>query len=345
MSSVDHPAGALAGRADAEPPCVRVPAGPQRPGGVVEIEHETDYLYQSAVELAQHVALLRPRDEPGLQRVLGFALDIQPAPDHCRNDEDRFGNHRSCFSVVLPHRQLRVCARSRVELGAAPLVETSPPWDEVVSATRYRVGAIYEPAFDFRFASPLLPRSALADGALQAYARLSFWPGRPLHEAALELMHRVHADWRYGPLATTVATPLLEAFARREGVCQDFAQLMIAMLRALGLSARYVSGYLIDDGSGAPLVGAQASHAWLAVACPQPGGRIRWLELDPTNNCIASGSHVRLAMGRDYGDVAPLRGVIRGGGAHTPAVRVQTRRAGSPDRWAQSLHVPVEDSA
>ena len=277
--------------------------------------------------------------------MLDFSLDIQPAPDHRRDDEDLFGNHRSAFSLALPHRHLRVCARSRVALGSAPPVESSPPWDEVVALARYRVGAVYDPALDFRFASPLLPQSALADGALQAYGRVSFWPGRPLHEAALELMQRIHVDWRYCPLATTVATPLLEAFARREGVCQDFAQLMIAMLRALGLSARYVSGYLVDDGSGAELVGAQASHAWLALACPQAGGRTRWLELDPTNNCIASASHLRLALGRDYGDEAPLRGVIRGGGAHTPVVRVRARRVGVPNRLAQSLHVPVEGSA
>jgi transglutaminase-like putative cysteine protease len=307
----------------------------------VQIEHETLYRYESAVELAQHQALLRPREEPGGQRVLDFELRIEPAPSHRRDDIDVFDNRRSGFSIAAPHRHLRVLARSRIAPGPREIVAASPPWDEVAAAARYRAGAAFDPALAFRFASPLLPPAALADAGLQSYARASFGAGRPLHEAALELMHRVHADWRYRPQSTTVATPVLEAFARREGVCQDFAQLMLAMLRGLGLSARYVSGYLVEGGSAAPLLGARASHAWVAVACPQADGASRWLELDPTNDCTAGEAHVRLALGRDYADVAPLRGVIRGGGAHVPAVHVRVRRidpdAAAASRLAQSV--------
>jgi transglutaminase-like putative cysteine protease len=146
---------------------------------------------------------------------------------------------------------------------------------------------------------------------------------------ALDLMHRIHADFEFQSASTEVDTPLIEAFEQRAGVCQDFAHLMIAALRMLGLAARYVSGYLLTQPppGQAKLLGADASHAWVQVYCPDtpglPGG---WLELDPTNDLIPDTSHVRLALGRDYGDVTPLRGVIRGGGQHTLGVAVNTRR-------------------
>ena len=133
---------------------------------------------------------------------------------------------------------------------------------------------------------------------------------------------------------TTIDTPLAEVLARRAGVCQDFAHLMIGALRSLGLAARYISGYLLtatheSGASGAPMLGADASHAWVGVWCPRADGApARWLELDPTNNLLASSDHVRLALGRDFGDVTPLRGVIRGGGEHELEVRVRTRRLG-----------------
>ncbi|RZT97924.1 transglutaminase family protein [Rivibacter subsaxonicus] len=304
---------------------------PAAPVALIEVEHETVYRYESAVELAQHLAMLQPCEVPGLQRLLGFEMQIRPTPAYRQSGNDSFGNRRCWFQVAAPHTELLVQARSRIELCTQPQAPLPVlGWEAAAAIGHYRAGAAYDPAQEFCFASPLLPAPVLGDPALQAYALRSFWPGRPLVEAALELMHRLHADWRYRPASTTVATPVLEVFARREGVCQDFAHLMIAMLRSLGLATRYVSGYLASarsaGGMHGALVGAGASHAWLALALPQPDGGTSWLELDPTNDCIAAGEHVRLAHGRDYGDVAPLRGVIRGGGAHTPSVRVQTRR-------------------
>ena len=165
--------------------------------------------------------------------------------------------------------------------------------------------------------------------ALRDYAVASFGPGQPVAQGALELMRRIHADFEFKTTSTDVDTPLIEAFEQRSGVCQDFAHLMIAALRMLGLAARYVSGYLltIPPPGQEALLGADASHAWVQLYCPDtpglPGG---WLELDPTNDLVPDTSHVRLALGRDYGDVTPLRGVIRGGGRHTLDVRVNTRR-------------------
>src|SRR5207253_215701 len=163
--------------------------------------------------------------------------------------------------------------------------------------------------------------------ALLEYARPSFPPARPLLEGVLDLTRRIHTDFHYDPQATTIATPLAEVMARRRGVCQDFAHLEIGCLRALGLSARYVSGYLLTNPPpGKPrLVGADASHAWVSLFLPDaPYGGNRaphadsgvWLDLDPTNNCIPSDKHITLAWGRDFGDVSPLRGVLLGAGKH-----------------------------
>ncbi|HWH73770.1 MAG TPA: transglutaminase family protein, partial [Methylibium sp.] len=154
---------------------------------------------------------------------------------------------------------------------------------------------------------------------------------RVVIELGVQALHqRLHAEFDYDPQSTHVGTPLLEAFRQRRGVCQDFAHVMIGALRSLGLAARYVSGYLLTEPSpGQPrLQGADASHAWVAVALPRGEGIAPdWLELDPTNACVAGTGHVRVAFGRDYGDVTPLRGVIRGGGAHRLAVAVSTRPA------------------
>jgi transglutaminase-like putative cysteine protease len=211
-------------------------------------------------------------------------------------------------------------------------------WQACRDRWRYVSGRPLDGAAEFVFASPMVPNEPL----VHRWAEPSFPPGRPLTEAAIDLMHRLHADFRYAPASTQVSTPLREAFEQRRGVCQDFAHILIAALRSLGLAARYVSGYLLTEPAPgqARLQGADASHAWVAVALPRasdepgllsggphgPPAAIDWLELDPTNDCIAGTSHVRLAYGRDYADVTPLRGVIRGGGRHRLEVGVSTRR-------------------
>jgi transglutaminase-like putative cysteine protease len=173
---------------------------------------------------------------------------------------------------------------------------------------------------EFVFPSPFVPIHA----ELREYALVSFTPDRPVLEASIDLMHRIHADFKYQSNATDVSTPLIEAFEERRGVCQDFAHILIGCVRSLGLAARYVSGYLLTNPPpGKPrLLGADASHAWVSVFCPHVTNNGGWVQLDPTNNVIPSTAHVTLAFGRDYGDVAPLRGVIRGGGEHKLAVAV-----------------------
>lgn len=284
----------------------------------LHVRHATTYRYTARVDVAYHLMHLAPRGD-AYQRVDAFALTIEPAPAERTVSTDSFGNLRTFCTLATPHEVLEVIATSRVALASrfADLEpERSPRWEEVQSMLRYTVGARFVPASEFAFASPFVP--VLAE--LRDYARASFAPGRPWIVAALDLMQRVHEDFDYDPSATDVATPLAQAFRQRRGVCQDFAHVMIGALRALGLPAAYVSGYLLTrPPAGQPrLLGADASHAWVSVWCPVLG----WVDLDPTNNVVADATHVRLAIGRDYGDVMPLRGVIRGGGAHTPSVAV-----------------------
>ena len=226
---------------------------------------------------------------------------------------------RTEFALYAPHDVLTVRARSRVALTARerPVdAAASVPWPTLASSLRYAVGASFQPAAEFVFASPCVP---LLD-PLREYAAATFTPERPTVAGAIELMERIHRDFAYEPGVTDVGTPLAEVFRERRGVCQDFAHLMLGMLRALGLPARYVSGYLLTQPppGQARLLGADASHAWVSVWCPVLG----WVDLDPTNAVLPDAGHVTLAVGRDYGDVTPLRGVIQGGASHTVDVAV-----------------------
>lgn len=295
--------------------------------GELIVEHDTEYQYSTQVAFAQHLAHLTPQTAPG-QTVADFQLQIDPAPSNLHASRDYFGNERTYFALIVAHESLRVRTHSRVRLQSR--FETlepsrSPAWETVRESLRYVAGARYSDAAEFSFGSNVVPR----DRALGEYALRSFGPGRPLVDGALDLMHRIHADFRYDATSTDVATPVLEAFRDRAGVCQDFTHVMIGCLRSLGLAARYVSGYLFTQArfartgadAGRPsVIGANASHAWVSVYCPHFG----WIELDPTNDAIPGTGHIRLASGRDYGDVAPLRGVVQGGGEHelTVAVRI-----------------------
>ena len=294
----------------------------------LEVVHDTHYAYAAPVSLAHHLAHLQPLDDAH-QQLLQFALDVDPAPEHGTDSLDALGNAQRHFSLVQPHLELHVRARSRVRLlprfdGLLP--DASPPWGEVAGRLRYVARSRFEPALEYALPSPYVPPLA----ALYDYGAATFVPGRPLAAAALELMRRIHADFAYRSESTAVDTPLATVLAQRSGVCQDFAHLMAGVLRMWGLPARYVSGYLLTDGGGAnpALLGADASHAWVQVWCPgtpglPPDG---WLDLDPTNDMVPGTGHVRVAVGRDFGDVTPLRGVIRGGGHHTLSVGVRTRR-------------------
>jgi len=281
------------------------------------VTHDTTTVYNARVAIACHVAHLTPRGS-ARQEVSESSLVIEPAPSQQSSAVDAFGNVRHCFALYAPHERLFVRATCRVRLHPAPPPDAAAtmPWDEVAARLRYRAAAAFEPATEFVYASPFVPMLA----ELRAYALAAFASGRPLLDGAIALMRRMHADFRYESGATRISTPLAEVYAQRRGVCQDYAHVMIGCLRALGLPARYVSGYLLSDAptEGERLLGADASHAWVSVWCPPAG----WVDLDPTNDVLVDTGHVTLAAGRDYGDVMPLRGVIQGGGEHTLSVAV-----------------------
>lgn len=302
----------------------------------LEVVHHTRYDYAGVVSLAHHLAHLKPIEDSH-QRVLAHGLEIGPEPDRCHDSLDAFGNAQCHFSLARPHHSLSVRASHRVRLqarfaGLQPAA--SPPWESLAARLRYVARAPYDPAVEFTLPSPFVPRLR----ELRAFALPSFLPGRPVAEAAMDLMQRLHADFRYESRSTEVDTPLLRVLELRRGVCQDFAHLMAGALRMQGLPARYVSGYLLTQApeGGGDLLGADASHAWVQVWCPgtpgvpDEGPGAGWLDLDPTNCLVPGTGHVRLAIGRDFGDVTPLRGVIRGSGEHTLSVGVRTRLLPTP---------------
>lgn len=282
------------------------------------ITHVTTYSYTESVSLCQNVAHLsiRPCDR---QRADPSSLTISPEPAVVEERSDYFGNPTHFFTIQEPHRELKVTARHRVVVFPLPPVAESPAWETVRDRLPRDHTTGWLDAVQYRFDS----RFAAADPQYMAFAGESFTPGRPIIEAATELVHRIHAGFQYDPKATTVSTPVAEVFAHRRGVCQDFAHFLLACFRSLGLAARYVSGYLSTvPPPGKPrLVGADATHAWVSLFCGDAG----WVDFDPTNDQIPHDRHILLAWGRDYDDVSPLKGVILGGGQHTVTVSVDVQ--------------------
>jgi transglutaminase-like putative cysteine protease len=268
------------------------------------VVHTTTYAYDADVTGSYGQFYLRPRDV-AWQTCLAHEVQIDPEPADLFRHVDVYGNTKSYFHVVKPHTELRVSAISMIEISGPELDQQALtlPWEQARPLDRPEVPDAWEAA-DFVFGSPYVE----IPPAIQAYARESFTPGRPIGEAATDLMHRVHTDFTYKSGSTTLSTKVSELLEQRTGVCQDYAHFMVSGLRSLGLAGRYVSGYLATrppPGRPRP-IGADASHAWVGCWVPGEG----WLHLDPTNNRLCDESHATVAWGRDYGDVAPVRGVI-----------------------------------
>lgn len=293
----------------------------------LRIVHHTRYVYQAPVVVAQHLAHLQPRSLVG-QRVIHHALQVAPEPTLKEDSLDTFGNFRTFFSLQSPHDTLDVTASSVVQTQPGRDIGDSPCWEAVRDQLQYRAHARYEATAEFVFPSPFVPRNEV----FSDYARPLFKGRRPFLDACHDLMAHIYSDFEYQSASTEVNTPALEALAQRRGVCQDFAHIMIACLRSLGLPARYVSGYLLTQPppGQARLIGADASHAWVSV----PQGD-HWVDFDPTNNRCgmdrAGEDYVTLAYGRDFGDVSPLRGVIQGGSTHHLEVAVTVAPAAEWD--------------
>jgi len=280
---------------------------------IYRLHHATRYEYAEPVVLGTHFMHLLPRARPG-QVVREAQLDISPRPDSRRDETDHFGNFTTTVSMTAPHRQFVVAVSATVDVVQPnpPPPEQTPRWEAIANA------AAGDPfVAEFCLPSPLAkPTPDLAD-----YGTISFPPGRPILTGLMELNRRVYTDMTYRGGITHTGTTAAQTLRARIGVCQDYAHLMIAALRAAGLPARYVSGYLRTWAAAGETKhrGADQSHAWVAVWL---GHEIGWVDFDPTNNLLVHDEHVTLAWGRDFQDVSPLRGIILGGGRHSLRVNV-----------------------
>ena len=280
------------------------------------IRHETLYAYADRVDLAAHMLHLSPRMLPG-QVVFDASITADPRPSRMSWGLDHFGNQVCWLFLDHPHERFSVTVQAEVAVSFTPppAAEETVPWEQV-AAIAAAGGPAYQ-ASEFCYASPMAP----ADAGAGAYAAASLPPGRPILQAVLDLCGQINREFAFRPGVTTVNTSVADVLAGRAGVCQDFTHLMIAGLRAHGLPARYVSGYLRTKPppGQTPRRGADQSHAWVGCWLGPAHG---WVDIDPTNNLIVGDEHVVLAWGRDYGDISPVRGVILGGGAHTVTVGV-----------------------
>lgn len=282
-----------------------------------QITHTTKYTFSEPVPVCHNELRLTPRQD-SRQRCESHRLIITPEPEDLRERVDYFGNRLTSFTILKAHRGLNVSAVTRLDVAPVSPVDASAsqPWEAVRDKMIVERTPVGLANYQYVFGSSRIRSTAEA----RDYAVASFSPQRPIVEAAMDLTHRIHAEFEYDPKATTVNTPVDEVLNRRRGVCQDFAHVQIACLRSLGLAARYVSGYLRTfPPPGKPrLVGADASHAWVSLYC----GPMGWIDFDPTNDVIPGTDHVALAWGRDYDDVCPIRGVVVGGGQHCMSVSV-----------------------
>ncbi|OYP29917.1 hypothetical protein CGZ80_23685 [Rhodopirellula sp. MGV] len=292
-------------------------APPAKPPSHVtyQISHQTEYNYSEPVAVCQNQLRMQPVTGGNLE-CQDTKVTIDPDPNSWDEHRDYFGNLVTTFSIESIHTALRVVVKSRVTVAAPSISESdaSTQWEEALD---HGQGPLCPTVAEHRYHSPrILPSETFA-----AYARPSFTPGRRILEGALDLTRRIHQDFAYDVTATTVDTTTEEAFQLKAGVCQDFAHVEIACLRSIGLAARYVSGYLrtTPPPGKERLIGADESHAWVELYA---GEKLGWLGLDPTNACMVSTDHIPICIGRDYGDVSPMRGVVLGGGTNTLKVSV-----------------------
>ncbi len=291
---------------------------------IYNLRHISTYRYQTPVGFARCTLRLSARNDRG-QAVRNRLIEVTPAPASQSERSDFFGNLATSIRLETPHRELRITVTAQVDVDrpAQPHAALTPNWEQVRRAVARSQSLAPDAPAHFVFKSPLVPMHA----EITDYARESFRPDRPVLEAAVELMRRIREDFHYDPKATDISTPVQEAFRKRTGVCQDFAHVMIAALRGLGLPAAYVSGYIrtIPPPGKPRLEGADASHAWVSVWC---GAEFGWQDLDPTNALQVANDHIVLAVGRDYTDVSPIDGVIVGSGGQKLSVSVDVAPVG-----------------
>lgn len=285
------------------------------------IVHKTTYTYPENVSFCHNEAYLLPRHSVW-QTCLNSQLWIEPMPALLQERNDFFDNRTHYFTIQSPHRILAVTATSDMEVNVPDFSQVvSPSWENVRDMLTMDISPMALDARAFVLESLFIESSP----TIVEYAQAVFTPNRPLLEAVFDLTHRIYTEFTYDPHFSTIATPLNDVLAHRRGVCQDFAHLAIACIRAMKLPARYVSGYLetLPPPGQPKLRGVDASHAWFSVYVPQYG----WVDFDPTNDQMLNEQYIVTAWGRDYNDVTPLKGIIFGGGGeHQLDVSVDVER-------------------
>ena len=284
---------------------------------IYKIRHLTSYDFHLSVASAKLVLHVTPRDELG-QRCIEHGLEISPRPVSVTLESDFYGNAVKVAAIETPHTELSIEATSIVEVThGIPSSTSGQKWETVASEALSRRDLSGAAPAHFLFSSPRIELSA----DVTRYARDSFLQDRGVLDASRELMRRIKNDFAYEPDATDISTPLAQAFSERRGVCQDFAHIMIAGMRGLGLPVAYVSGYIrtVPPQGKSRLEGADATHAWVSVWCGPDDG---WIGFDPTNAMETANDHIVLAIGRDFSDVSPVHGVFVGSGANELDVEV-----------------------
>ena len=275
---------------------------------IYDVRHLTLYEYGSTVTFTHCALRLLPTDGPG-QKVLSAKLLVDPTPAQTIERTCFFGNRLTFLTIETEHRKLTVEVQTSIDIdrGREVRENQTPPFERVREDAYASTSLSRGSPAHFLYSSRLVPRFEPATD----YARDCFKKGSPVLEGAKALMRRIKSDFKYDTKATVVSTPLSEAFERRHGVCQDFAHIMIAGLRGIGLPAAYISGYIrtIPPPGKKRLEGADAMHAWVEVWCGEPHG---WIGLDPTNAMMIGDDHIVLARGRDYADISPVAGIILG---------------------------------
>lgn len=284
------------------------------------ITHTTTYLYHEQVSLCHNIAMLSPRNTE-TQMCRASNIIITPLPDVLDSHIDFFGNKAIYFVVEQEHDTLSVTVTSLIEKIAAPVATpvSHTSWEAVKDMLQLSAGQYLEEKQFIAVTDMTAPTTPISN-----YAAASFTAGQSLFKAVYNLMQRIYTDFEFTPGFTTISTPLSIVMKERKGVCQDFAHLGISCLHAMGLPARYVSGYietLAPEGKE-KLTGVDASHAWFSVFIPGMG----WVDFDPTNNKIPGEQYITVGWGRDYFDIVPLKGVIMSSSSHEMMVSVDVRR-------------------
>ncbi|MBR0558142.1 transglutaminase family protein [Ciceribacter sp. L1K23] len=277
-----------------------------------DISLRMSYVYDVAASGSHHVLRLLPLTLSDRQRLVAGSVHIDPKPDESATFIDFFQHPATYMQLRAPHERLDIRMQARVSVQAPlPTADLSPLLARLPDELADHWALDPDSPHHFVGPSPKLEEV----GEITDYARESVTSGQTVRQIAEALCARIHRDFRYDAKATTVDTTAKEAFALKRGVCQDFSHIMILALRALGIPAGYVSGFLrtLPPPGKERLEGADAMHAWVRIWC---GRTMGWIELDPTNNIVAGTDHVVVAYGRDYADVAPVIGVVKSYGHH-----------------------------